>query len=103
MKSVKTLILSAATIAAFASPALAGPVVGLRSYPMAAQQPGEQATLAQLRDASDEIARLRTMPLVKGPVQVRYMERQSELDSLIERLGAGARVSADELNHALAG
>jgi hypothetical protein len=103
MKSLKTLILSAAAIAALGSPALAGPVVGQRSYPMAAAQPGPQAALAQLRDASDEVSHLRTMPLVKGPVQVRYMERQSELDSLIERLGAGAHVSADELDRALAG
>jgi hypothetical protein len=31
------------------------------------------------------------------------MERQSELDSLIDRLGAGARVSDEELDRALAG
>jgi len=62
---------------------------------MAALQPSEQAALAQLRNASDEIARLRTMPLVKGPVAVRYMERQSEINSLIDRLVAGAHVSEE--------
>jgi hypothetical protein len=103
MKSLKTLILSAAALAALGSPALAGPMAGPRSCSMAAPQPGEQAALAQLRDASGEIARLRTMPLAKGPVQIRYMERQSELDSLIDRLGAGARVSDEELDRALAG
>jgi hypothetical protein len=99
MKSLKTLILSAAAMAAFASPALAGQ----RSDAMAATQPSPQAALAELRDASDEVARLRTMPLAKGPVQVRYMERQSELDSLIDRLSVGAAVSTDELDRALAG
>jgi hypothetical protein len=103
MKSLTTLILSAAAIAAFSSPALAGSELGQRSYPMAAPQHSEQAALTQLRYASEEIARLRMMPLAKGPVQVRYMERQSELDSLIDRLDAGAHVSADELDHALAG
>jgi hypothetical protein len=103
MKSLKTLILSAAAIAAFGSPALAGPVAGQRSCSMAAPQPSEQAALAQLRDASSEIARLRTMPLAKGPVQIRYMERESEIDSLIDRLGAGAPISTDELDRALAG
>ena len=70
---------------------------------MAALQLSEQAALAQLRNASDEIARLRTMPPVKGPVAVRYMERQSEIDSLIDRLVAGAHVSEEELDRALAG
>ena len=103
MKSLKTLILSAAAIAALGSPALAGPVAAERSYAMAATQPSEQAALAQLRDASDGIARLRTMPLAKGPVQIRYMERQSEIDSLIDRLVAGAHVSDEALDRALAG
>ncbi len=103
MKSLKRLILSAAVVAALGSPVLAGPVADQRSSSMATLQTSEQAVLAQLRDASDEIARLRTMPLVKGPVEVRYMERQSEIDSLIDRLVAGAHVNEKELDRALAG
>jgi hypothetical protein len=52
-------------MAAFASPALAGQVAGQRSDAMAATQPSGQAALAELREASDEVARLRTMPLVR--------------------------------------
>jgi hypothetical protein len=102
MKSLKTVIISATAVAALYTSVLAGPVGVQRNYPIASQPSNTQAEIAQLREASDEVARLRLKPGTGGPRQVRYMEKQSELDSLIDRLGAGENVSPEEIDRALA-
>ena len=102
MKLLKTLVFSTAALTAFGTSL--GTLFRVQpSYVMAAQQLSPKTALMQLRDASDEVARLRTLPLSKGPVQVRYMERQSQLDLLIDRLRAGEKVSPDQIDRALEG
>jgi hypothetical protein len=100
MKSLKTLGFSTAVTALGTS--LASSVGVQRSYAMAVQQPNPQAALAQLREASDEVARLPTMPLAKGLCSS-DTEGQSQLDLLIDRLRAGENVSPAQIDRALEG
>jgi hypothetical protein len=77
------------------APVFAGPV-GLQRRP--AQN---QAAIAQLQASKDEVARQALMPTVKGPLRFCYMNKQENLDDLIDRLSNGRHVHRSEIERAL--
>jgi hypothetical protein len=73
------------------SPSMPG--LAIRAEPKA-------ATLKQLEEARTEAARDRLRPGERGPLLVHDMEKESRLDSLIQRLQNGEHVTPDEIDRA---
>jgi hypothetical protein len=58
------------------------------------------ATVKQLEEARTEAAQDRLRPGERGPLLVHDMEKESRLDSLIQRLRNGEHVTPDEIDRA---
>jgi hypothetical protein len=91
--------LRAATGAIFAvascAPAFAGPVGVARPAPAA-------QTMEQLNQVREQVVRERSRPNVRGPLLVRYITKEAQLDDLIGRINRGQPVAPEEVEEALA-
>jgi hypothetical protein len=61
----------------------------------------QSATLAQLETKQEQVSLKASGPNAKGPLLVRYMDRQAQLQDLINRIQSGQPVSPDEIDQAL--
>lgn len=82
---------------AIVTPVFAGPVGIQRNAPSGSQV----SAIAALEAAREQVARERLGPNARGTLQVRYMTKQARLESLIERLKRGERVSPEEIDQVL--
>jgi hypothetical protein len=95
---VRTIgVLSVVGIAMSITPIWAGPV-GIQRTASPDQQP---ATLAQLEAKQEQVSLKASSPNAKGPLLVRYMDKQAQLQDLIDRIQSGQPVSPDEIDQAL--
>jgi hypothetical protein len=95
---VRTIgVLSFVGVAMSITPIWAGSVGLQRSI-----SPGQQqATLAQLEAQQEQVSRNALAANVKGPQLLRSMDKQAQLQDLINRIQSGQPVSPDEIDHAL--
>jgi hypothetical protein len=95
---VRTIgVLSFVGVAMSITPIWAGSV-GLRRSISPSQQ---QATLAQLEAHQVQVSRNALASNAKGPQLLRSMDKQAQLQDLINRIQSGQPVSPDEIDHAL--
>ncbi len=88
-------VMSLVVLLGLTVPAFAGPV-GVQRQPVQ-----NRVAIAQLETAKAQVAERALMPTVKGPLRFCYMNKQEKIDSLIDRLENGQRVSRGEINRAL--
>jgi hypothetical protein len=97
---VRTIgVLSILGVAMSITPILAGPV-GLQRSSSTEQQAGEVAYLQALKDQQSREA-MANPGTVKGPLLVRYMDKQAQLQDLINKIQSGQQVSPYEIDQAL--
>lgn len=94
---VRTIgFLSVVGIAMSITPTWAGPVGMQRSL-----SPDQRSTaLTELQAREEQVGRQMPVPL-KGPALIRYMDKRSQLQDLIDRIQSGQPVSPDEIDQAL--
>jgi hypothetical protein len=90
-------VLSVVGLAMSITPIWAGPV-GVQRSGSSDQQSG---TLAQLEAKQEQVSHKASGPNAKGPLLVHYMDRQAQLQDLINRIQSGQPVSPDEIDQAL--
>jgi len=76
--------------------AWAGPVGIQRSL-----SPDQAAAVAQLETKKEQVSSAMRQPNAKGPLLVRYIDRYSQLNDLIDRVQNGQPVAPDEIDQAL--
>ena len=92
---IKTMArLSLLALIGLAVPAFAGPV-GIQRQPVQ-----DQPAIAQLEAAKAEVRQRELVPTVKGPLRLCYMNKQEQIDTLIDRLHNGQRVSSGAIDRA---
>jgi hypothetical protein len=92
-------VLSIASLAMSVMPLWAGPV-GVQRSPSAEQQAGEVAYLQSIKDQQAREA-MANPGTVKGPLLVRYMNKQAQLQDLINRIQRREQISPYEIDEAL--
>jgi len=97
MKGVAIIGAGLLALSGITGPALAGSS-GMSAQPQLSPQ--TQETINQLQDASADIARSRELSEHHGVMLSEDIRRQSQLDSLIQRLQNGENVSPDEIEQA---
>jgi hypothetical protein len=97
MKVRTTGVLSFVGVAMSITPIWAG-LVGTQRSISPDQQPG---TLAQLEAQQGQVSRNTLAANAKGPQLLRSMDKQAQLQDLINRIQSGQPVSPDEIDHAL--
>ncbi len=89
-------VLAAVSVAASFTPVWAGPVGVQRNL-----SPDQSAVaVRQLQAKQEQFGRQLPEP-PKGPALVRYMDKRSQLQDLINRIQGGQPVSPDEIDQAL--
>lgn len=93
-------VLSIIGLAVSVTPLWAGPVGLQRSPSTTEQQAGEVAYLQSIKDQQAREA-MANPGTVKGPLLVRYMNKQAQLQDLINRIQSGQQVSPYEIDQVL--
>jgi hypothetical protein len=96
MKIRALAVLSVVCVAMSFTPVWAGPV-GVQRNLSPDQRVG---AVAQLQAKQEQVGRQLPEP-PKGPALVRYMDKRSQLQDLINRIQSGQPVSPDEVDQAL--
>jgi len=97
MKAIAISAISLGVLISATAPTFAGPV-GVGSSLTAEQQ----TTLSQLGTQREQVARQMLMPPNnKGPLLIRNMDKERQLDDLINRLKNGQQVAPEEIDRAL--
>jgi hypothetical protein len=90
-------VLSFVGLAMSITPIWAGPVGVQRSV----SSDRESATLANLEAEQEQVSHQASAPNAKGPLLVHYMNREAQLQDLINKIQSGQPVSPDEIDQAL--
>ncbi len=99
MKTTTVGVLSIVGLALSVTPLWAGPV-GLQRSPSTEQQNAEVAQLEAIKDRQWREA-MASPATVKGPLLVRYMDKQAQLQDLINRIRSSQQVSPYEIDQVL--
>jgi hypothetical protein len=97
MKIRPIAVLSVVGLAMSITPIWAGPVGGQRSV----SSDQQSATLAQLEAEQEQVSYKASSPNAKEPLLVHYVDREAQLQDLINGIQSGRPVSPDEIDQAL--